>query len=204
MTSAPGAPPLPAGDGRVELRDVTLRLRRRTSPCCDDVDLDRRGRAAPWRSSAPTGVRQVDAGDAAAAALRRRPRASVLVDGADVRERRRGVAAARGRPSSPTTRSCSPPACARTSPTRGRTRASEEVRAGRAPRRCRRVHRRACRRATTRAIGERGLHALGRPAPADRDRPGAARGPAHPDPRRRHLERRRHHREPHHTRAATS
>ena len=40
LTAPPDAPPLPAGGGRVELRDVTLRLRRRRSPCCAAIDLD--------------------------------------------------------------------------------------------------------------------------------------------------------------------
>ena len=44
--------------------------------------------------------------------------------------------------------------------------------------------------------------AVGRPAPADRDRAGAARQPAHPDPRRRHRRGRRHHRVEDQARAA--
>ena len=54
----------------------------------------------------------------------------------------------------------------------------------------RRVHRRASGGLRHRRRRAR-LHALGRPAPADRDRPDAARQPADPDPRRRHQRGRR-------------
>ena len=53
IQSPPGAPPLPAGGGAVELRGVEPALRRRPAPALSDVDLDGRGRARRWRWSAP-------------------------------------------------------------------------------------------------------------------------------------------------------
>ena len=52
VTSRPGAPALPEGSGRVELRDVTLQYEGAARPALEDVDLTSR-RAPPWRSSAP-------------------------------------------------------------------------------------------------------------------------------------------------------
>src|SRR3954451_20973904 len=40
ITAPPGAPPLPAGDGRVELRDVALRFEGASRPALAGVDLD--------------------------------------------------------------------------------------------------------------------------------------------------------------------
>ena len=62
----------------------------------------------------------------------------------------------------------------------------DEIDAAATRRRRRRLHPRAARGLRHRGRGAR-LHALGRPAPADRDRPHAAREPADPRARRRHL-----------------
>src|SRR5262245_58053408 len=105
-----------------------------------------------------------------------------------------GRCGARSR-SSRTTPSCSPRRSARTSPTRGRRRAMTRSsrrparRAGRAGGRPSRRARHARRRARPDAVR--------RSAAARGDRAGALGRAAHPDPRRRDIERRRHHREPH-------
>ena len=117
----------------------------------------------------------------------------MLVDGADVRERRRRQPARARSPSSPTTASSSPPASPRTSPTPGPSASREEVEDGGPARPGRRLHPRPAGR-----LRDEGRRArpdpLRRPAPAGRDRPRPARRPAHPDPRRRHLLGRRDHR----------
>ena len=123
----------------------------------------------------------------------------MLVDGVDVRDVDPDRCAARWR-WCPTTPSCSPPRCATTSPTPARTPATRRW-SGRRAAPAWPSSSRTCPRATTRCVGERGAHAVRRPAPARGDRPGAARRAAHPRPRRRHLQRGRHHREPHQGRA---
>ena len=65
--------------------------------------------------------------------------------------------------------------------------AARPDRAGRPAGRRPRVHHATCPTATTPLIGERGLLAVGRPAPAHRHRPGDPRRPPRADPRRRHL-----------------
>ena len=109
---------------------------------------------------------------------------AVLIDGADVRDGRpRARCGARSR-SSTTTRSCSRP---RVHENIAYGRPDATPRGGRAGGRARaggRLHRRAARRlrhARRRARAD----AVGRPAPADRDRARAARRPADPRPRRR-------------------
>ena len=115
-----GAPPLPEGRGRVELRDVTFTYAQANGARARGRRPGRRG-----RHDGGAGRRhrlgQDDARPAARAALRRR-----RGRGAD---RRRGRARGRPRrrcaarsPSSTTTRSCSARPCTRTSPTGGRTR----------------------------------------------------------------------------------
>jgi ATP-binding cassette, subfamily B, bacterial len=83
LFSKPGAPPLPAGDGRVELRDVTFAYDG-GEPVLRDVDLD----VAPGRTVAlvgPTG-----SGKTSLVLLLPRlydvEQGAVLVDGVDVRE----------------------------------------------------------------------------------------------------------------------
>ena len=191
IESPPGAPPLPAGRGRVELRGVTLRYDgARAGADRTSTSRSRRAARSRWSGRPASGKTSLVGADRAAL----RPERG---RGADRRRRR-----ARGRPrprcaarspSSPTTASCSPPPSPRTSPTRGRTR-----------RRRRSRRRRGGRRRTTSSAqlpdgydtrGRRARpDALRRPAPADRDRAGAARRPADPDPRRRHLLGRRDHR----------
>jgi ATP-binding cassette subfamily B protein len=82
VTSPPGAPPLPEGGGRVELRGVTLRYDG-ASPALEDVDLD----VAAGRTVAlvgPTGSGKTSL-VALIARLYDASQGSVLVDGADVR-----------------------------------------------------------------------------------------------------------------------
>ena len=184
----------PAGGGRVELRGVTLRLRRRRAGAARTSTSTSRP-AARSRSSAPTGsgkttlvmliprLYDVDAG-------------AVLVDGVDVRERRPGVAAPRGRARLRRRLPVLGHAAREHRLRAARTPSDEEVATAAAARRPPRRSSTTCPTGYDTLVGERGLHALGRPAPARRDRPRAARRPAHPDPRRRDLERRRHHREP--------
>jgi ABC-type multidrug transport system fused ATPase/permease subunit len=83
ITSAPGAPPLPEGPGRVELDGVTLAYNG-NEPALEDVDLD----LEPGRTVAlvgPTG-----SGKTSLVALLARlydpSRGAVIVDGVDVRE----------------------------------------------------------------------------------------------------------------------
>jgi ABC-type multidrug transport system fused ATPase/permease subunit len=83
ITSAPGAPPLPEGPGRVELDGVTLAYNG-NEPALEDVDLD----VEPGRTVAlvgPTG-----SGKTSLVALLARlydpSRGAVIVDGVDVRE----------------------------------------------------------------------------------------------------------------------
>ena len=83
------------------------------------------------------------------------------------------------------TRSCSRRPCATTSRSRGPMRATPTVEQAARRAQAPRLHQRA---AEGLRHGHRRArpHALGRPAPAHRDRAGARRRPAHPDPRRRH------------------
>ena len=179
------APPLPAGAGDVELRDVSLRYegataRRRctTSRSTSTAGTTRRARRRDRlgqddarRSSSPR-LYDVDGGRGAAStaptsatSTRARCAREIAVVDDDPflfsRERR-----------------------ATTSPTRAPDATDEEVERGRAARAGARLHRAAARRlrhARRRARPD----AQRRPAPADRDRPRAARRPADPRPRRR-------------------
>ena len=91
--------------------------------------------------------------------------------------RRPGVAARARSRSCPTTRSCSPPSL-RENIAYARPEASdEEVERAAAQAGLDELHRRACPTGYDTLVGERGLTALGRPAPARRDRPRAARDP---------------------------
>jgi ATP-binding cassette, subfamily B, bacterial len=84
LTSPPGAPPLPDGRGRVELRDVTFRFETAPAPALRDIDLE---------VEAGTTVALVGAtGSGKTALVQLLPRlydvteGAVLIDGADVRD----------------------------------------------------------------------------------------------------------------------
>ena len=132
LTSAPDAPPLPEGNGRVELRDVSFAYDGGRPVLCD-LDLT----VEAGRTVALVGA--TGAGKSTLVMLLPRlydvSEGQLLVDGADVRSVDVARCGARSR-SSPMTRSCSRPACARTSPTPGRrraTRRSARRRAAQAP-----------------------------------------------------------------------
>ena len=191
LTAPPGAPALPPGDGRVELRDVCFEYEG-TEPVLPGHRPHGGGRADRGSRRAD-GLRQDHARDADPAALRRDPRGRA--GGRDRRAvGRSGLAAARGggglRRRVPVLRQPARQHRLRASGG-GRLRGGRRRRAG-GPRRADRRPARRARHAGRRARA----HAERRPAPARRDRAGAARRAAHPDPRRRDLERRRHHREP--------
>ena len=160
-------------------------------PRCDDVDLhvpagpDRRAGRRDRR-------RQVDARQARRALLRpdRGPRARRRPRPA----RRRGVArCARRWGSCRRRRSCSAARSATTSPSAARTRRARRSRPPRAPS-APTTSSTALEHGYDTEVGERGVAALGRPAPARRVRPRADRRPAHPRARRGDLERRHPHR----------
>ena len=179
---------------RSRFEDVYVRLRRRTaSTRCDDIDLhvpagpDRRAGRRDRR-------RQVDVRQARRALLRpdRGPRAR--------RRPRPARRAARARcarrwASCRRRRSCSAARSARTSPSGAPDATDEEVEAA-----ARAVGAdefiAALEHGYDTEVGERGVAALGRPAPARRLRPRADRRPAHPRARRGDLERRHPHRGP--------
>jgi ABC-type multidrug transport system fused ATPase/permease subunit len=84
ITAPPGAPPLPAGAGRVELRDVALRFEGASRPALAGVDLDVAG-GTIVALVGPTG-----SGKTSLVSLLPRlydvSAGAVLVDGADVRD----------------------------------------------------------------------------------------------------------------------
>ena len=90
------ARPLPAGGGRVELRDVTFSYEDAESPIAARRVADRRG-GQHGGARGRHGLGQVDARAADRRGSTTRPRASVLVDGADVRTLDLRRAAARDR-----------------------------------------------------------------------------------------------------------
>ena len=189
IVAAPGAPPLPPGAGRVELRDVSLRYEGAPRDALHDVSLDvaggpdgrarrrhRLGQDDRWSQLLPR-LYDVTAG-------------AVLIDGVDVRDVDAGLAAPRDRGrrrrAVPVQRHASP----RTSPTRAPDATARGGRAGGAARAGARLHRAPARRlrhARRRARAD----AQRRPAPARGDRPRVPGRPADPDPRRRDVERRR-------------
>ena len=101
-----------AGDGRVELARRTLRFEGARAPALRDVDLEVPA-GTHRRARRRDGLGQDDARSSLIPRLYDASAGAVLVDGADVRDGRPGVAAPRDRASSPTTRSCSRPRVAR-------------------------------------------------------------------------------------------
>ena len=189
LSAPPGAPPLPPGRGEVELRDVSFRYAGAPAPALRDIDL---------RVEAGTTVALVGAtGSGKTTLVALLPRLYDVTDG-------RGADRRRGRPGGR-------PALAAPGDQRGRRRPvpvqrhrarehrlrapGREPRGGRGggtARAGRRLHRgpaRRLRHAHRRARAD----AVGRPAPADRDRPRAVERPARAHPRRRDLVRRRLH-----------
>ena len=185
-----GAPALPPGAGRIELRDVTMTYPGAATPALRDVSLE----VEAGTTIALVGADGVGQDDARLA----HPRlydvdsGAVLVDGADVSQveltsLRGSVALVTDDPFLFSASVHENIAYARPEATR------EEVEAAARRAQARRVHRRAARRlrhADRRARPD----AVRRPAPAAGDRPRAARRPAHPHPRRRDLVGRRLHR----------
>ena len=123
IQSPPGAPALPAGRRRVELRGVTLRYEGaaevRRSPT--STSTSRPGRR--WRWSGPSGPGKTSLVGADRAALRPE-RGHGAWSTAPTCARSTSTRCARRSPSSPTTASSSPPASPRTSPTPTRRRRS--------------------------------------------------------------------------------
>ena len=181
VVAPPGAPPLPEGRGRVELRHVTFTYAQANAPALRGRRPGRRG-GHDGGAGGRHRLGQDDARAAPRAALRRR-----RGRGAGRRRRR-----ARGRPRRPARldlrRRRRPVPVQRDRAREHRLRAAGgDARGGRAGGGARaggRLRRRAAgglRHARRRARP----HAVGRAAPADRDRPRAAQRPAHPRARRR-------------------
>ena len=147
--------------------------------------IDARRPAGPDdRADRPDRLGQDDAGLARAALLRRRPPAACSIDGVDVRDVDADLAAARDRRHLAGSVPVLGDACARTSPSARPDLDDAEVeRIARLAQAHEFIERLPDGYDTV--IGERGHHALGRPAPAARDRARARGRPAHPDPRRR-------------------
>ncbi len=180
VADAPGARPVPAGDGAIRLLDVTFAYDPDGPPVLDGVDLD----IPAGRSVALIGP----TGSGKSTLTQLIPRyydataGRVLVDGADVRdvrldELRRQIGVVSQDPFLFST-------SVRENIAYGRPEATdEEIRARGADGPGRGVHRRAAGGLRHRDRRAR-LHALGRPAPAGGDRPRPDHRPAHPDPRR--------------------
>ena len=135
IESPPGAPPLPAGGGRVEMRGVRLATTAASASAGPALDAERSTRCGidleveAGRTVALVGPS--GSGKTSLVALIARlydpSEGAVSVDGADVRDGRRRLAALARSPSSPTTASSSPPASPRTSPMRGPSASREEI-----------------------------------------------------------------------------
>ena len=194
LTAPPDAP---AAAGRRRARGAArrdLRLRRRRAGAARR--RPRRGGRPHGRARRPDRLRQDHARDADPAPLRRATRAPCWSTASTCATSTRRRCGARWR-WSPTTPSCSRPRCG-DNIAYARPEASEER--GRGARPSAPGSRELLDDlpdGLDTLVGERGLTLSRRPAPARGDRPRPARRAAHPDPRRRHLERRRHHREPH-------
>ena len=127
ITARPGAGPLPAGQGRVEFRDATLRYDGATRAAVERRDARRRAPARPSRSSAPPArARRRSCSSSRGSTTSPPARCSSTASTCATSTPRR---CARRSRSSPTTRSCSRRRCARTSPTRAPTRREDEVEA---------------------------------------------------------------------------
>src|SRR3954471_226319 len=194
IVSDAGAAPLPAGNGHVELRDVTLEYEGAGRPALRDVSLE---------VPAGTTVALVGAtGSGKTTLVQLIPRlydvtaGAVLVDGADVREvdvgdLRKAVAIVDDNPFLFSATVAENIAYARAdAPREEVARAARRAEPRAPPRPGARLPRAPARR-LRRARGRARAHAVRRPAPAGRDRARVPRRPAHPDPRRRHVERRR-------------
>ena len=176
LSAPPGAPPLPAGRGEVELRDVSVPLRDGApAPALRDIDLRvEAGTTVALVGATGSGKTTLVAllprlydvsGGRGADRRRRRPRGRPAVAApGDQRGRRRPVPVQRHRAREHRLRAPRRDA-ARRSSAAARARAGRRLHRG-AARRLRHAHRRAR------------ADAVRRPAPADRDRPRAVERPA--------------------------
>ena len=183
IESPPGAPPLPAGGGHVSLRGVGLTFEGTTHPALRDIDLDVPAGQVVALVGAH-GLGEVGARIAAAAPVRGHHRLGL--------DRRRRRALRRARQPAPGDRRRqrrSVPVLGHR-PRQHRLRARRRHPRGGGARRHRRPGRRVHLPPARRLRHPRrraGPDAVGRPAPADRHRPGDPRRSADPHPRRRHL-----------------
>ncbi len=183
ITSPENAPALPDGPGRVSLRDVSLTFEGATQPALRDIDLE----IEPGRTVALVGA--MGSGKTALVSLLPRlyeaTSGSVRIDGADVRSvdlhsLRQAIAVVTDDPFLFSATIHDNIAYARPDATREEVeRAAEVAQAAHFIESAPEGLRHACGRARA--------HPVGRPAPADRDRPGGPRRSPDTGARRRHL-----------------